>query len=246
MSSEAFCEAKSRYPTGCCGGAWSRHKVRSGTGNDWMSREARFGEEPPRQGLETWISSSPSIVECAVQPIRHGSLSSKIQAAAADASDRMRTSARGAVGNHAAWDVDLIKGFSRRKLRRGLSPDMRRVLGKRRSVGSGVWRERSWILSGEGCSGSPASLWVHISRLSPRPLASDFFSGHPTTSSVNLLPSVPFATPSYNGLCQHGFRSLLSTSEHGRPAWEKAVCSVQPRCLRGQQRELQFHDPRAK
>lgn len=46
----------------------------------------------------------------------------------------------------------------------------------------------------------------------------DFFSGHPAISSVDLLPSVRFATPSYNGLCQHGFRSLLSTSEHGRPA----------------------------
>ena len=43
-----------------------------------------------------------------------------------------------------------------------MSPDMRRVLGDRRSVGSGVWRGRSRILSGEGCSGWPASLWLHI------------------------------------------------------------------------------------
>lgn len=50
------------------------------------------------QGLETWILFTPSIVECAVQPMRHGSLSSKIQAAAADVFDRMWTSERGAVG----------------------------------------------------------------------------------------------------------------------------------------------------
>ena len=37
-----------------------------------------------------------------------------------------------------------------------------------------MWRERSRILSGEGCSGWPASLWVHISRLPPRPLVLDF------------------------------------------------------------------------
>ena len=62
-------------------------------------RERRdFGEEPPRQGLETWISFLPSIVECVVQPMRHSSLSSKIQTAAADVFDRIWTSARGAVG----------------------------------------------------------------------------------------------------------------------------------------------------
>jgi len=43
MSCEAFCEAEIRnYPTGCCGGAWSRAKVKSGTGDDWMSGEARY------------------------------------------------------------------------------------------------------------------------------------------------------------------------------------------------------------
>ncbi len=61
-------------------------------------REARFGEEPPRQGLETWISLTPSIVEWAVQPMRHGSLSSKVQADAADLFNWMWTFARGAVG----------------------------------------------------------------------------------------------------------------------------------------------------
>lgn len=43
-----------------------------------------FGEEPSRQGLETQILFSPSIVDCAVQPMRH---SSKIQATAADVVD---------------------------------------------------------------------------------------------------------------------------------------------------------------
>ena len=67
-------------------------------------RERRdLGEESPRQGLEMWISFSPSIVECVVQLMRHGSLSSKIQAAAADVFDRTWTSAR---GNQAVWDVD--------------------------------------------------------------------------------------------------------------------------------------------
>jgi len=56
------------------------------------------GEDPPRQGLETWISSSPSIVEWAVQPMHHICLSSKMQAAAADLSGWMWTFARGAVG----------------------------------------------------------------------------------------------------------------------------------------------------
>lgn len=61
-------------------------------------REKRdSGEEPLRQGLETWILFSPSIVECAVQAMRHGSLSSKIQTAVADLFDRMWTSERGAV-----------------------------------------------------------------------------------------------------------------------------------------------------
>ena len=54
------------------------------------SREKRdFGEEPPRQGLETAILFSPSIVDCVVQPMRHDSLSPKVQAAAADVFDRM-------------------------------------------------------------------------------------------------------------------------------------------------------------
>lgn len=56
-----------------------------------------FGEEPLRQGLEMWISFSPSVVEWAVQPMRHGTLSSKIQAAAADVFSWMWTFARGVV-----------------------------------------------------------------------------------------------------------------------------------------------------
>lgn len=47
--------------------------------------------------LETWISFSPSIVKCVVQPIFHGSFSSKVQATAADVFDQMQTSARGGV-----------------------------------------------------------------------------------------------------------------------------------------------------
>ncbi len=42
-------------------------------------------------------SHPPNIVECAVQPMRHSSLSSKVQAIAADVFDRMWTYARGAV-----------------------------------------------------------------------------------------------------------------------------------------------------
>ena len=58
-------------------------------------REVR--NAPSRLGLETWISFSPSIVKCVVQSIRHASLSSKIQAAAADVFDRIWTSVGGAV-----------------------------------------------------------------------------------------------------------------------------------------------------
>ncbi len=62
-------------------------------------REKRdFEEEPLKQGLETWILFSPSIVECAVQAMRHGSLKTKIEAAIADLFDRMWTSERDAVG----------------------------------------------------------------------------------------------------------------------------------------------------
>ena len=43
MSCKAFCEAKRRnYPTGCYSGAWLRHKVKRGTGDDWILREASF------------------------------------------------------------------------------------------------------------------------------------------------------------------------------------------------------------
>jgi hypothetical protein len=73
-------------------------KSRGGQGLIGCREKRDFGEEPPRQGLETWISFSPSIAECAVQPMRHGSLSSQIQAAAADVLDRMWTSLRGAGG----------------------------------------------------------------------------------------------------------------------------------------------------
>jgi len=53
-------------------------------------RETRgFSKAPPKLNLETWTLFSPRIVEWALQPIRHGSLSSKIQAAVADVFDRI-------------------------------------------------------------------------------------------------------------------------------------------------------------
>jgi len=92
-------------------------------------REKRdFEEEPPRQGLETWILFSPSIVDCVVQPMRHGIFSSKVQDVAADVFNRMWTCAKGEVG---IMLHEMLIGYkaSGWELRRGLSPDMRRVLG---------------------------------------------------------------------------------------------------------------------
>ena len=57
-----------------------------------------FGENPPKQRLETWILFSPSIVDRVVHSMRHDNLSSKVQAAAADVFDRIWTCARGAIG----------------------------------------------------------------------------------------------------------------------------------------------------
>ncbi len=62
-------------------------------------REKRdFGEEPPRQGLETGILFSPSIADCVVQPMRLDSLSPKVQAAVAAVFDRMWMCGGGAIG----------------------------------------------------------------------------------------------------------------------------------------------------
>lgn len=81
-------------------------------------RERRaLGEEPPRKGLKTRISFSPSIVECAAQLMRHGRLSSEIQAAGADVFDRVWASpsgpgetrlhkdadAQGTLNSHGTW-----------------------------------------------------------------------------------------------------------------------------------------------
>jgi len=100
MSCEMFCEAKHcNYPSGCRGGAWSRQKVRSGTGDDWMSREARSWGKATQTGprdMDLVLAEHRGLR--VVHPIRHGSLSSKVQVAAADVFDRMWTCARGAMG----------------------------------------------------------------------------------------------------------------------------------------------------
>jgi len=93
-----------------------------------------FREEPPRQGLETWISFSPSIVEWADQPMRHGSLSSKIQATAADVFKLDVDVCKGRSENQAACDVDRIRDPSGWKLCQGVQLGVRQMTGDRRSV----------------------------------------------------------------------------------------------------------------
>lgn len=87
-------------------------RSRGGQGMIGCRERRAFGEEPSRQGLETQISFSPSIVDCAVQPMRHSSLSSKIQATAADVVDRNWTSPSGTGENKFKQDADAQKTLS--------------------------------------------------------------------------------------------------------------------------------------
>ncbi len=48
---------------------------------------------------------------------------------------------------------------------------------------------------------------------------------------LHLDPLVSFCTfVSYSNSCQHGFRSILSTPNHGRLAQRRAAYSLQPSC----------------
>lgn len=60
---------------------------------EYQKRQA-FKKESLRQRLKTWISFLSSIVECVIQSMHHDSLSSKIQAAAADMFNWIWTSER--------------------------------------------------------------------------------------------------------------------------------------------------------
>ena len=120
--------------SGLCVSAWLRlHGFRNGSGDVASTCRSRV-----------WTG----IVEGAVQPKRHGRLSSKIQTASADVARPVWTSPRGAgetsrrgcrcAGNaQLAWDVDRIRGCNGRELRLGVQLDVRRTTGDRRSMFSG-------------------------------------------------------------------------------------------------------------
>ncbi len=107
----------------------------------WLDEKRGKSLEKNRRGLRYWASrrgsySSLSIVEDAVPPVRHDSLSSET------------TLCEGRCGNLAAWDADRIRDSTGWKLRRGLSSTMRGVLGDRRSGGLWSVKGRRWTADG--------------------------------------------------------------------------------------------------
>lgn len=192
-------------------------------------REKRdFGENSSRQRLKTWILFSSSIVNRVIHSMRHDDLSSKVQAAATDVFDRMWTCARDAIGIMLHSMSIEYEAPVNGSCVEPVSWDATSA-SNRPSMGCGMWRGRSRgrsrILSEEQLLGT---------YVAPFALSTGFrcLFRHSTTSAVNLLLFVPFATSSCNDVCQHEFRSLLSISKHCKSAWEKSVCNVQSRCLR--------------